>query len=273
MEILKSVDEMLKFREGCNGNIGFVPTMGALHAGHASLIKKSVSQNDFTIVSVFVNPKQFLPHEDLNKYPRSEEADIKVSEICGANIVFMPSVDDIYFTHEPLITASKNLSSTLEGATRVGHFDGVCTILNKFFNIIRPNRAYFGKKDAQQLIIVEDMVKKFFFHLEIIPCDTIRESDGLAISSRNIYLNDDELCYALKLSRSLLKASNLIKSGNLNSSSIKTAMYECLEPLKVDYIAIVNKEFMPLEKIELGNSIILVAAYVGQTRLIDNLWV
>jgi pantoate--beta-alanine ligase len=145
--------------------------------------------------------------------------------------------------------------------------------LTKFFNIINPTNAYFGKKDAQQLLIVQHMVKSLFMPINIIPVDIVRSSDGLALSSRNSYLNDDELAQALKLSRSLMKASNLIKANELNTLEIKNAMSSCLEPLKVDYIEIVDKNLKPVDSIELGNTIILIAAYVGNTRLIDNLWV
>ncbi|OCR87135.1 pantoate--beta-alanine ligase [Campylobacter fetus subsp. testudinum] len=273
MQILKSVSELLEFRNNCSGSVGFVPTMGALHNGHATLIKNSVSQNDDTIVSVFVNPTQFLPGEDLEKYPRNQNGDIKICELCGASALFFPNADEIYSKDEPLIIAPERISTILEGATRPGHFDGVCMVLNKLFNLVSPTRAYFGKKDSQQLVIVQNMVKRFFLNLEIVPCDIVRESDGLALSSRNSYLNDDELCYALKLSRSLMRASNLIKANELNSKIIKSSMNECLEPLKVDYIAVVNRNFEPIENVEIGNSIILVAAYVGKTRLIDNIWI
>lgn len=273
MQILKTINELRQLRLQCNGSVGFVPTMGALHSGHAQLIKSSVAQNDHTIVSIFVNPTQFLAGEDLGRYPRTPEADIKICELCGASAIFMPEPDEMYSDDEPKILAPKELSATLEGATRPGHFDGVCTVLTKFFNIINPTNAYFGKKDAQQLLIVQHMVKTLFMPVNIIPVDIVRSNDGLALSSRNSYLNDDELVQALKLSRSLMKASNLIKSGELNADQLKNAMSSCLEPLKVDYIAIVDRNLKSVSKIELGNAIILVAAYVGSARLIDNLWV
>lgn len=273
MEILRSVNEVIQFKSRLKGSLGFVPTMGALHNGHAALIKNSVANNDNTIVSIFVNPTQFLPGEDLEKYPRNESADLKICELCGASAVFLPKASEFYFENEPKILAPKPISTILEGASRPGHFDGVCMVLNKFFNLIKPTRAYFGKKDAQQLIIVQKMVNDFYMGIEIVPCDIVRENDGLALSSRNVYLGDDELCYALKLSRSLMKASNLIKSNELRSKVIKSAMLEVLEPLKVDYVAIVNTKFEEIEQIEIKNSIILVATYVGKTRLIDNLWV
>ena len=273
MQILQTISQLREFRSKCSSSVGFVPTMGALHAGHAELIKSSVTQNDHTIVSIFVNPTQFLAGEDLNRYPRTPEADIKICELCQVDAVFMPEVDEIYSEDEPKVIAPKELSSVLEGHSRPGHFDGVCTILTKFFNLIKPTNAYFGKKDTQQLLIVENMVKSLFMDINIIGIDIVRSSDGLALSSRNSYLNDDELAQALKLSRSLMKASNLIKANQLNSIEIKKSMSSILEPLKVDYIEIVDKNLKQIENIELGNSIILVAAYVGNTRLIDNLWV
>ena len=273
MQILQTISQLRKFRSKCSSSVGFVPTMGALHTGHAELIKSSVTQNDHTIVSIFVNPMQFLAGEDLNRYPRTPEADIKICELCQVDAVFMPEVDEIYSEDEPKVIAPKELSSVLEGHSRPGHFDGVCTILTKFFNLIKPTNAYFGKKDTQQLLIVENMVKSLFMDINIIGIDIVRSSDGLALSSRNSYLNDDELAQALKLSRSLMKASNLIKANQLNSIEIKKSMSSILEPLKVDYVEIVDKNLKQIENIELGNSIILVAAYVGNTRLIDNLWV
>lgn len=272
MQILKTIQELTSYRKNLSGDIGFVPTMGALHQGHASLISKSVSENKNTIVSIFLNPTQFLAGEDLDKYPRNDAGDIQICKYCEASAVFMPSVDEIYGKNEVSIQAPKELASILEGATRPGHFDGVCTVLNKFFNLITPNRAYFGKKDAQQLAIVKKMIESFYMDIEIVPCDIIRAKDGLALSSRNSYLSEEELCDALKISKSLIKASNLIKSGELNSGIIQKAMRESLEPLRVDYTAIVNHNFENLDKIELGNTIILVAAYVGKTRLIDNIW-
>lgn len=264
---------MVEFRQKCDSSVGFVPTMGALHAGHATLIKRAAAENESVIVSVFVNPTQFLPGEDFEKYPKNEEGDIKIAEISGAAAIFFPNADEIYGKDEPKIIAPKNLAGILEGEKRPGHFDGVCQVLNKFFNIIRPTRAYFGKKDAQQLAIVENMTKNFFQNIEIVPCEIVRGSDGLAFSSRNAYLGEDELLYALKLSRALMKASNLIKSGELSAVAIKTAMSEILEPLKVDYVAVVSRDFETLEKVVLGETIILVAAFVGKTRLIDNIWV
>ncbi|MBE2984003.1 pantoate--beta-alanine ligase [Campylobacter sp. RM9344] len=273
MEILRSVKELREFIASCNGEIGFVPTMGALHEGHLSLIKKCVSENCISIVSTFVNPTQFLPGEDFESYPKKEESDIKMCELSGVNAIFIPNGREMYFENEPKIKAPEKFANILEGKTRPGHFDGVLRVLTKLFNLVRPTRVYMGKKDAQQVLIVQNMVKTMFINTQIIPCEIVRESDGLALSSRNVYLNDEQKCHALRLSRSLMNASNLIKKGELNVSEIKACMLNTLEPLQVDYVAVVDREFNEISKIELGNAIILVAAYVGKTRLIDNLWV
>jgi len=272
MQIIRKVDELVEFAKSINKTIGYVPTMGALHNGHISLIKRSVEENECTIVSIFVNPTQFLPGEDLEKYPKNEAGDTKICEMCGVDAIFLPDANEIYGSFEPLITAPAELSGKLEGATRPGHFDGVLRVLNKFFNMIKPNRAYFGKKDAQQLAIVQNMVKNFFLGVEIVPCEIVREADGLAMSSRNSYLDDEDKMLALKLSRALLNAGNMVKAGTKDCAEIKKKMLEILEPLNVDYVAFVDRKFNEIDKILLDDTIILVAAYVGKTRLIDNLW-
>ncbi|MCD8212714.1 MAG: pantoate--beta-alanine ligase [Campylobacter sp.] len=273
MLILRTTKELREFVASASGEIGFVPTMGALHNGHMSLIKKCVSENPVSIVSTFVNPTQFLPGEDLDKYPKKEESDIKICELCGVSAMFIPDASQIYFEDEPCIAAPKKYSSILEGKTRPGHFDGVLRVLSKLFNLTGAKKVYMGKKDAQQLVIVQNMVKTMFLNLEIVACEIVRESDGLALSSRNAYLSEEDKCNALRLSRALVNASNLIKSGELDTAEIKTNMLRTLEPLVVNYVAIVDRDFNALTKIELGNSIILIAANVGKTRLIDNIWV
>ncbi|MCI6989560.1 MAG: pantoate--beta-alanine ligase [Campylobacter sp.] len=273
MQIIKSVSELKNAVAKLDGSVGYVPTMGYLHEGHISLIKKSKSQNDITIVSVFVNPTQFLPNEDYEKYPKNEIADIKTCELSGVDMLFMPTPKEMYPSKDSSIIAPKELSTILEGATRPGHFDGVLTVLNKFFHLIKPQKVYFGKKDTQQLIIVKKFIQTTFMDIEVVPCDIVRSSDGLALSSRNSYLDEEDKLNALKISRSLLKASNLIKSGVTQTKEIKPAMQQVLEPLKVDYVEITNYMLEPIENIELTNTIILVAAYVGKTRLIDNMWI
>jgi len=272
MKIIRNVKELRDFRRTLNGSVGFVPTMGALHDGHLSLIRLSVSQNENTVVSIFVNPTQFLPGEDLNAYPRKEEADLKLCEMAGVTAVFCPNAAEFYAPDEPKVVAAKPLSERLEGATRPGHFDGVCQVLNKLFNLVRPARAYFGKKDAQQVAVVQNMVERFYLDVEVVPCELVRESSGLALSSRNAYLSEAEKNEALALSHALFEAANLIKKGELESGVLKAKMREVLGGLKVDYTEVVNRKFEPLSSVELGNTIILLAVYVGKTRLIDNIW-
>lgn len=274
MKILRSVSDFKNFRSeiASDKKIGFVPTMGALHAGHVSLIKKCREQNDVAIVSTFVNPAQFLPGEDLQSYPKNESGDIKICESCGVDGIFIPNAEEIYGSYEPAVIAPKPLSEILEGKSRPGHFDGVLTVLNKFFNLARPHNVYMGKKDAQQLFIVQNMVRSFFMNINIVPCEIVRESDGLALSSRNAYLDEEEKLLALKLSRSLQNASALVKKGEISLNIIREKMLAALEPLKVDYIAFVDHKFNEISQIKPADSIILLAAKVGKTRLIDNIW-
>ena len=261
-------------RDGFNGSIGFVPTMGALHEGHLSLIKRAREENDFVIVSIFVNPTQFLEGEDLDKYPRRDEADKKICEIAGVDLLFMPTIDSIYNKDELLISAPKIRGYILEGAKRAGHFNGVLQIVMKLLNITKPTNAYFGKKDAQQLALITQMVEDYFMSVNIIPCEIVRDNDGLALSSRNIYLSQDERKQALTLSRALKEASMLISKGELSVDVIEESMKKILlkQVDSLDYVAIVSRNFGKLEKVEIGNTIILVAAFVGKTRLIDNIW-
>lgn len=273
MLVFRKVSEFCEFINSQTQKIGLVPTMGALHEGHKSLIQKCISENEVSIVSIFVNPKQFLKGEDLEKYPKNDEKDIEICENLGVSAVFLPKSDEIYFDDEPSIKAPEKFANVLEGKTRPGHFDGVLCVLNKLFRLANPNNVYFGKKDTQQLLIVQNMVKTFFMNINVVSCDIVRANDGLALSSRNSYLNDDELCQALKISRSLNKASTLINNGELDANDIKSQMLSVLEPLKIDYVEITNRNLEPVSKVELGKTLILVAVYVGQTRLIDNIWV
>lgn len=272
MIIARSAQELKDALETKTGSVGFVPTMGALHIGHRTLIDAARKGNDTVVVSIFVNPTQFLPGEDLSKYPRREEADFKICSLSGVDILFYPDVNAMYGNDEVRITAPDVRGFILEGASRPGHFDGVLTVVMKLFNIVRPTRAYFGKKDAQQLAMITQMVNNFFMDVEIVPMDTVRESDGLALSSRNVYLSPSERQEALKLSAALKSATKMVMQGNLSSSDIKTNMESILSPLDVEYVAIVNRAFESIEKVVLGNTIILVAARVGTTRLIDNVW-
>ncbi len=278
MVIVKSIDELLEATSTFKGSVGFVPTMGALHEGHLSLIKKARKENDFVIVSIFVNPTQFLEGEDLEAYPRKEEADVKICELAGVDVLFMPTVDMMYEKDELSITAPAIRGFILEGTKRAGHFDGMLQIVMKLLNLIAYNkpstfRAYFGKKDAQQLVLITQMVKNYFINVDIVPCDIVRDKDGLALSSRNVYLSKEDRVKALSLSRSLKRATELVMQKEFNSSIIIAEMKKVLSKVEVEYVALVNREFEQIDRVELSNTIILVAARVGTTRLIDNLWI
>ncbi len=273
MQVVHTPQELKALRESLSGSVGFVPTMGALHEGHLSLIKKSVEQNDYTVVSIFVNPTQFLPGEDFSKYPRRYEADRKICELAGVDILFMPEADAMYHEDEVLIKAPKAKGYILEGHFRPGHFDGVLQVVNKLFHLVRPTRAYFGKKDAQQLYLIEQMVRDFFFDIEIVPCDIVRDPDGLALSSRNVYLSEEERKQALLLSKALKRAAKMVQSGIFDAKRIKEELYKVLEPIKLDYVEIVSRDFAVRNEVVIGDTIILVAGYVGSTRLIDNIWI
>ncbi|WP_310438882.1 pantoate--beta-alanine ligase [Sulfuricurvum sp.] len=272
MIIARSVSELRSALETCKGDIGFVPTMGALHIGHRTLIDAARKENECVVVSIFVNPTQFLPGEDLSKYPRREEADFKICELSGVDILFYPDVSAMYGEDEVRICAPDVRGFILEGASRPGHFDGVLTVVMKLLNMVRPTRAYFGKKDAQQLALITQMSHNFFMNIEIVPMETVRESDGLALSSRNVYLNPVERQEALKLSAALKRATKMLMQGNTESIEIKSAMEAILEPLDVEYVAIVNRAFESIDEVVVGDTIVLVAARVGTTRLIDNVW-
>ncbi len=272
MKILKTPKEAQEYRNSLKGSIGFVPTMGALHEGHLSLIKKAREENDYVIVSIFVNPTQFLPGEDLDKYPRKLQADFEICKRAGVDAVFTPNAKNMYSDDEILIKAPKIKGYILEGFFRPGHFDGVLQVVNKLFNIIKPTKAYFGKKDAQQLYLINQMIKNFFFDIEIIPVDTVREKDGLALSSRNVYLSTEERKRALSISKALKRAAKL-SSKTDNIEEIKKEMEKILDVDKLQYIAFVDRDFNYINKIIPGNTIILIAAYIGSTRLIDNIWI
>jgi len=253
--------------------IGFVPTMGALHEGHLSLIKKAREENEIVVVSIFVNPTQFLEGEDLDKYPKKLEADAKICELAGVNYLFTPNINDIYNdSDEVLIKAPKIKGYILEGHFRPGHFDGVLQIVLKLFNIVKPQKAYFGKKDAQQLSLIKQMVKNLFLDIEIIEGETIREKTGLALSSRNVYLSEEEKKRALSISKALKLAAKLSLKEK-DTKKLKEEMLKVLDVDKLQYIAFVDRNFNYISKIEEKNSIILIAAFVGNTRLIDNIYI
>ena len=275
MQVTKTVEETRKQikawkKEG--KTVGLVPTMGFLHEGHASLIKKCREQNDIVVVSDFVNPTQFGPTEDLEAYPRDFERDSKLCESLGADLIFCPEPSEMY--HDPHAFVSiDTLSETLCGKTRPIHFKGVCTVVTKLFHIVAPDRAYFGQKDAQQLAVIKRMVKDLNMPLTITGCPIIREEDGLAKSSRNTYLSPEERKAALVLSRSIFLGKEMVEKGERDCKRILAAMTEEIEkePLaKIDYVKIVDLDTMQqVEKIDRG-ILAAIAVYIGKTRLIDN---
>jgi pantoate--beta-alanine ligase len=274
MVIVRTIEELQEAKKVLSGSIGFVPTMGALHHGHLSLIRQAREENEYIIVSIFVNPTQFLEGEDLESYPRKEVADSKICELAGVDILFMPTIDQMYEVDELCIGAPAIRGYVLEGEKRPGHFDGMLQVVMKLLNLSGASRAYFGKKDAQQLALITQMVKNYFMNVEIVPCEIVRDENGLALSSRNIYLEEEQKKRALALSRSLKRVTKLVMAGEFNVEAIKKEMLNVLEDVdEVEYIAIVDRAFNALEEVEIGNTIILVAAWVGKPRLIDNLWI
>ena len=273
MKIISDALALKDYLKEQNKSVGFVPTMGALHDGHLSLIKRAKEECDFVVVSIFVNPTQFLAGEDFDKYPSKNEADKKICELAGVDLIFLPQVADIYSEDEVRLCAPDVRGYVLEGATRPGHFSGVLTVVNKLLNIVKPTRAYFGKKDAQQLNLITLMVKQLFMDVTIVAVDTVRESDGLALSSRNVYLSTQERKEALKISQSLQKASKMVASGTLDVTRIKEEMLRVLYPLEIGYVAILDRDFNAIKEVKVGESIVLVEVLVGATRLLDNIWI
>lgn len=274
MIIVRTIEALQEAKNALSGSIGFVPTMGALHKGHLTLIQQAKKENEHLIVSIFVNPTQFLEGEDLDAYPRKEEADTKICQLAGVDILFMPTINVMYEEDELCIGAPAIRGYILEGEKRPGHFDGMLQVVMKLLNLSGANNAYFGKKDAQQLALIAQMVKNYFMDVNIIPCDIVRDENGLALSSRNMYLKDEEKTRALCLSQSLKRATKMVISGETNVKVIKKEMLSVLEDAdRVEYVAIVDREFNALDVVEIGNTIILVAAWVGKPRLIDNLWI
>jgi pantoate--beta-alanine ligase len=274
MQVTKTVEETRKQvkqwkKEG--KTIGLVPTMGFLHEGHASLIRKCREQNDIVVVSDFVNPTQFGPNEDLEAYPRDFERDSKLCESLGADLIFAPSPEDMY--HDPHAFVSiDTLSETLCGKTRPIHFKGVCTVVTKLFHIVAPDRAYFGEKDAQQLAIIRKMVKDLNFDIEIVGCPIVREEDGLAKSSRNTYLNAEERKAALCLSRAVKAGKEVIYTG-ADAKEVLNPMKAIIEAeslARIDYVMMVDALTMQqVEKVD-RDVLVAMAVYIGKTRLIDN---
>lgn len=270
---IKDVRSKVKEWKAQGLSVGLVPTMGYLHEGHESLIKRAVLENDKVVVSVFVNPTQFGPNEDLEDYPRDLDRDSNLCEKAGAELIFHPEPKEMYREGACTKVHVDGLTTGLCGKSRPIHFDGVCTVVSKLFNIIPADRAYFGEKDAQQLAVIKRMVRDLNFDIEIVGCPIIREEDGLAKSSRNTYLSTEERKAALVLSKSLSKAKEVINSGVTDVSIIKETICEIIEKepcAKIDYVEIVDsEELVSVDKIE-KDVLIALAVYIGKTRLIDN---
>ncbi len=276
MLVCTTVDEIRKYikEQKLRGKtVGLVPTMGFLHEGHASLVKRSVAECDITAVSVFVNPIQFAPNEDFDAYPRDFEHDCRLLEECGADVVFHPEAEELYAPDFSTGVTMEVLSKTLCGKTRPTHFNGVCTIVSKLFNIVTPDKAFFGQKDAQQLAIIKRMVRDLNFGIEIVGCPIVREADGLAKSSRNTYLSPEERKAALCLSQSVGIGESMVKQGEKETAVILKAMREHIEKeprAKIDYVEAVDAVTMqPVDRIT-GDTLFAMAVYIGKTRLIDN---
>ncbi len=275
MQIIKKIDELRPIikawkREGLT--VGLVPTMGYLHEGHKSLIDRAVKENDRVVVSDFVNPTQFGPNEDFETYPRDLDADAALCEAAGADVIFNPEPDEMYRDALTFVDMNK-ITKVLCGKTRPIHFSGVCTVVSKLFNIVTPDRAYFGQKDAQQLCVIKKMAEDLNFDIEIVGCPIVRESDGLAKSSRNTYLNPEERKAALCLSRSLEIGRRMAESGETDAKAVTDAVRNEIskEPLaRIDYVELVDlKTLEPLETVK-KPLLCAIAVYIGKTRLIDN---
>lgn len=277
INIATTVEEVREFVKSCRKegkSVGLVPTMGYLHEGHESLIKKCVAENDITVVSIFVNPMQFGPKEDLASYPRDLDADSKLCQQAGACLIFHPEPAEMYHEDFSSYVDVNGLTNALCGLSRPGHFRGVCTVVTKLFNIVAPDKAYFGEKDAQQLAVIKRMVADLNIDIEIVGCPIIREADGLAKSSRNTYLSPASRQESLIISRSIFMGKKLIEDGERSAAKVIQAIKDSINTssiMDIDYVEIVNG--LTMESIEKLKGEILCAVAVrvnGEARLIDN---
>ncbi|MCK5281952.1 MAG: pantoate--beta-alanine ligase [Nanoarchaeota archaeon] len=277
MEIIKTIEELKKYRKTTEGKVGFVPTMGHLHDGHLSLMKAAREECNNVIVSIFVNPTQFGPNEDLDAYPRDFERDKRLCEGGSVDCIFYPDVDEMYPREELTIVRVERITQKLCGKTRPTHFQGVTTVVAKLFNIVQPDIAYFGQKDLQQSIVIKRMAEDLNMDIKIKVCPIVREKDGLAMSSRNSYLKENERKAAPVLYESLQKAKGLFEKGENNADKIKETIRNNIEDKvkkeigNIDYIEIFDTENIDdVKKIKKGNAIAL-AVFIGKARLIDNI--
>ncbi len=274
MKMMSTITEMSSLRRQIAGSLGFVPTMGYLHEGHLSLVRKARAENEVVVVSIFVNPTQFGPAEDFAVYPRDPEWDAALLLKEKTDIIFMPSVEEMYPSGFDSWVRVDKLTQRLEGASRPGHFQGVTTVVNKLFNIVRPTRAYFGQKDAQQAIVIKKMAADLNMDLEVVVLPTVREEDGLAMSSRNTYLNPEERRSAPILFKALTLARERCKQGERNADRIRKEMISLItgNPLaKIDYVSIAGPDTLEELSVLNGPALASLAVRFGKTRLIDNI--
>jgi pantoate--beta-alanine ligase len=274
MKVVNSVAEMRAVRRGLTGAVGLVPTMGYLHEGHLALVRRSRSENENAVVSIFVNPTQFGAGEDFQAYPRDPERDLSLLKSEEVDVVFMPPAEEMYPAHFSTWVDVQQLTERLEGASRPGHFRGVATVVAKLFNIVEPTRAYFGQKDAQQLMVIRRMVSDLNMNLQVVAVPTVREPDGLAMSSRNTYLSPGERQAALVLWQALSLAKQLWFEGERDAQNIRRKMASLIgsEPLaQIDYISLADAESLEeLAQID-RPALVSLAVRIGKTRLIDNI--
>ncbi len=274
MKVIETIADFRRERAKIRGSLGFVPTMGFLHEGHMTLVRYACKENDAVAASIFVNPTQFGPHEDFSSYPRDMPRDLAMLEKDGTDLVFAPSAQEMYPKGNETYIDVGSVSAPLEGVRRPGHFRGVATVVAKLFNIVQPTRSYFGEKDAQQVLVIKKMAKDLDFATEIVVVPTVREPDGLAMSSRNTYLNPQERQAATVLWKSLCLATDLWRKGERKADAIRQPMVKLIqgEPLaKIDYVSIAHPETLQeLDTIE-GSALVSMAVRIGKTRLIDNI--
>ena len=274
MKIARFISEMKALRKQCTGKVGLIPTMGYLHEGHLQLVRNAKGDNQVAVVSIFVNPTQFAPNEDFKAYPRDFDRDCELLRNVGADIVFAPSDSEMYPPGYNTWVNVQGITQHLEGRSRPTHFQGVTTVCNKLFNIVQPDKAYFGQKDAQQALVIQKMVRELNMNLEIIVCPTVREADGLAMSSRNTYLTPQERPSANVLYRSLMLAQNMYAGGERNAAKIKSAMIELISQVagaSTEYVSIADIDTLTeVEKIS-GRVLVSLAVRIGKPRLIDNI--
>ncbi len=274
VEVVRTVAEMKKLRRGCKGSVGLVPTMGYLHEGHLELVRRAKAENPVAVATIFVNPTQFGPGEDFKSYPRDLDRDLVLLDKVKTDIFFVPSDKEMYPNGYQTWVEVKGITSKLEGKSRPTHFQGVTTVCNKLFNIVEPDKAYFGQKDAQQAIVIQRMVADLNMNLEIVVCPTVREKDGLAMSSRNTYLTAEERPSAVVLYKSLCLAKDMYGKGERNAAAIKKAMNDLISavpPAKVDYISIADTGTLDEVDVIKGRVLVSLAVRLGKPRLIDNI--